>query len=115
MPISFKILERRPLNLRVPPTKKPMTSHPPAAAGLETETSAPDPDVGDSNKSEHVAASKEVVSSPALIGSSKLVKSSKLANPSKLVKSSKLVEATKVGVDSSKRDEKVKYLVANLA
>ena len=92
-----------------------MTSHPPAAAGLETETSAPDPDVGDSKKSEHVAASKEVVSSPALIGSSKLVKSSKLANPSKLVKSSKLVEATKVGADSSKRDEKVKYLAPNLA
>lgn len=107
-----------------------MTSHPPAAAGLETETSAPNPDVGDSNKSEHVAASKEVVSSPALIGSSKeavspsnlrsvhsskLVKSSKLANPSKPANPSKLVEATKVGVDSSKRDEKVKYLVANLA
>ena len=123
MPISFKIMKRRPLNLRGAPSKTPVMSHPPAAAGLETRTAAPAPDEngetsgGDSNKNKLVKASKEVASS-ALIGSSKeVVGSSKLqsvnpskpSNPSKPANPSKRLGATKMDVDSSPQDAKVKY------
>ena len=120
MPISFKIMKRRPLNLRGAPSKTPVTSHPPAAAGLETKSAAPDANdktsVGDSNKL--VKASKEVVASSAPIGSSKeVVGSSKLqsvnpskpSNPSKPANPSKRLGATKMDVDSSPQDAKVKY------
>ena len=109
MPISFKIMKRRPLNLRGAPSKTPVMSHPPAAAGLETKTAAPAPDengetsVGDSNKNKLVKASKEVASSAPIgsskevVGSSKLqsVNPSKPANPSELVKSSKPIKSSK--------------------
>ena len=109
MPISFKIMKRRPLNLRGAPSKTPVTSHPPAAAGLETKTAAPAPDengetsVGDSNKNKLVKASKEVASSAPIgsskevVGSSKLqsVNPSKPVNPSELVKSSKPIKSSK--------------------
>ena len=109
MPISFKIMKRRPLNLRGAPSKTPVTSHPPAAAGLETKTAAPAPDengetsVGDSNKNKLVKASKEVIlsapigSSKEVVGSSKLqsVNPSKPVNPSELVKSSKPIKSSK--------------------
>ena len=109
MPISFKIMKRRPLNLRGAPSKTPVTSHPPAAAGLETRTAAPAPDengetsVGDSNKNKLVKASKEVIlsapigSSKEVVGSSKLqsVNPSKPVNPSELVKSSKPIKSSK--------------------
>ena len=109
MPISFKIMKRRPLNLRGAPSKTPVTSHPPAAAGLETKTAAPAPDehgktsVGDTNKNKLVKASKEVASSAPIgsskevVGSSKLqsVNPSKPANPSELVKSSNPIKSSK--------------------
>ena len=109
MPISFKIMKRRPLNLRGAPSKTPVTSHPPAAAGPETKTAAPAPDengetsVGDSNKNKLVKASKEVASSAPIgsskevVGSSKLqsVDPSKPSNPSKPVNPSELVKSSK--------------------
>ena len=114
MPISFKIMKRRPLNLRGAPSKTPVTSHPPAAAGLETKSAAPDANdktpVGDSYKNKLVKASIEVVASSAPIGSSKEVvgsstlqsvdpskpaNPSKPTNPSELVKSSKPIKSSK--------------------